>query len=266
MNKWMGWTIGLIVWTGLLNQAWSSNLNNHKNSQHVEPSHTVQDSQKHPRFKHKTRKIGHQEIQAVKQRIVQGDLYFHEKHQPHHHPKRHKGNRHHRTHKDHGMVGLKMGWLSSFADEHGHISNHNMAAIGGFVEFVLISHHLELELEMEAVFNDEKLLLPIDVILKVPFFVHKTYELYVGLGVTFAPTLVVFSQEKEDEKAGDREGDEASSTHPSAFEIGMMAVVGTKIWFNETWGMEIEGSYHLVFEAGIPIHVAGVQTGVLAKW
>ncbi|TNE45254.1 MAG: hypothetical protein EP343_26940 [Deltaproteobacteria bacterium] len=181
----------------------------------------------------------------------------------------HRERKDHEHHsKDHGMVGFKMGWFSSFNDWGGGLQNSNHAAMGGFVEFVLIPHRLELEFEVEAVIDAQKLMLPIDLILKMPFLVRHSYELYIGVGAAFVPTIANFGGSTHEETTDSHKVDSHGETQQehSTLEGGVLAVVGTKIWFNKTWGMEIEGSYHLLFDAGRPVHEMGLQTGVLARW
>ncbi len=200
-------------------------------------------------------------------RLHHGQAEYHEEEDPRLRLHREKKEHEHHS-KDHGMVGFKMGWFSSFNDWGEGLQNQHHAALGGFVEFVLIPHRLELELEVEAVVDAEKLMLPIDLILKVPFWVRHRYELYVGVGVAFVPTVAHFGSNSHQETTDNHESDshgESQQEH-SSLEGGVLAVFGTKIWFNKTWGMEIEGSYHLLFDAGRPVHEMGLQTGVLARW
>jgi hypothetical protein len=135
-----------------------------------------------------------------------------------------------------------MGTLGAY--EYG-IAEHEEAHLGGwglFFELGLVPH-LELEFLVKMMGGKEFMVVPIDILLKVPF--HPIPEVHPFIG--FGPSMsFVFN-------GGVKE------------HYGGVVVVGSHFWASKGFGFLAEASYTLAYGHGL-VHAIGGAVGMQARW
>ncbi len=137
------------------------------------------------------------------------------------------------------FVGAKGSYLVGFA--HGEI--HHFGGGGGFFEVLLIPHWLEIELCVRALGNSHGVILPIDVLLKIPFHVSEVFHPFVGLGPTAVPSFL-----------GKNE-----------IFFGGVVALGSYFWVSNSWAIAAELNYNLIYEHGV-VNEVGVNAGIVYGW
>jgi len=145
---------------------------------------------------------------------------------------------------DHGrerrfLVGAKGTYLMSFP--HGEI--HHFGGGGVFFELVLVKRWLEMEFSVKGLTDGHAAVLPIEVLLKIPFHVNEVFHPFVGLGPAVVPT---FEEENE------------------VF-FGGVAEVGAHIWVRPSWALLAALGYGLTYEHGL-VNEASVSVGFAYGW
>lgn len=122
------------------------------------------------------------------------------------------------------ILGAKFVQLNAFPDGG---ESSSGAGAGVFGESTLIHGWLELELSASIVSIKDETIVPVDVLLKKPFHFGKIFCPYFSLG----PTVSFVFEEDE--------------TTPY---FGVAAVVGTYLWFNDSFGLDLEIDYAVLDE------------------
>jgi hypothetical protein len=156
----------------------------------------------------------------------------------------HEAKEEHHGEGDHGhahrfLVGAKGTYLMSFP--HGEI--HHLGGGGVFFEIVLIQRWLEMEFSVKGLTGGHGAVLPIEVLLKIPFHVNEVFEPFVGLGLAVVPS---FGEENE------------------VF-FGGVAEVGAHIWVHPSWSLLAAVGYGLTYEHGL-VNEAAVSLGFAYGW
>jgi len=134
----------------------------------------------------------------------------------------------HKMHTQH-LIGLK--FISSAALSEG--ENLALWGAGIFYEREVIQDWLEIELNVPVIGDRDHVILPLDIVLKIPWHASPYVTPYVGVG----PGLDVIFHEGETEVFG-----------------AIASVVGLYVWFDMVFGVDIEFSYSIVFEEGHIVH------------
>ncbi|MCP4676873.1 MAG: hypothetical protein GY854_15430 [Deltaproteobacteria bacterium] len=137
------------------------------------------------------------------------------------------------------FAGAKGSYLLGFA--HGDI--HHFGGGGVFFEVLLIPHWLEIELCVRALGNSHGVILPIDVLLKIPFHVNEVFHPFIGLGPTVVPSFM-----------GENE-----------IFFGGVVALGSYFWVTHSWAVTAELNYNLIYEHGV-VNEVGVNVGVAYGW
>ncbi len=127
-------------------------------------------------------------------------------------------------HAPHNIVGAKWTSVSTLFEEH----KASGMGLTLFYERVLLEETLEIEVSSAYLDLEEHTLVPIDLVLKAPFYyAHHTLEPYIGGGLAMDILL---------------------SEHHTHLYPGVLAVAGSYIWFTPHLGLDVEVVYGLVFE------------------
>lgn len=111
------------------------------------------------------------------------------------------------------------------------------------VEWDAIENWLELEVSASVLTADRGVAVPIDVIIKKPFRVTRTFEIMIGVG----PEVVQVTGIK-------------NGTY-----VGGQAALDLMFWPYRRFGLWVEPTYDLVFYAGIS-HGIGCTGGLMVGW
>ena len=143
----------------------------------------------------------------------------------------------------HYFVGAKLAYFAAFS--HGETLHH----IGGgfFFEASLVPHWLEIEVSAKVMGAPDSVVLPLDLLFKVPFHPHPMIQPFVGAGPALA---LLFSTSHSGE------------THVHG---GVATVAGVYIWIRQHWAISIEANYNLLYGRGTS-HEVGGATGVVFGW
>ncbi|MBW2734086.1 MAG: hypothetical protein JRH20_16990 [Deltaproteobacteria bacterium] len=106
-------------------------------------------------------------------------------------------------------------------------SAHRRMGLALLYEYALIPHWLEGEISVAGMLCDHGPLLPVELLLKIPFHLNDQWEFYVGAG---AAMVVDFD-------------------HEQAF-FGGVGSVGTFFWLSDHFGLLFELDYLLLHEHG----------------
>ena len=125
----------------------------------------------------------------------------------------------------------------------------NLGEAGGgatlFYERSLLQGWLEVELGGSVLAVGEHTIVPVDLVFKLPFGCnHVLFEHYVGAG---AALDLVFAE------------------HDTEVYPGLVAVAGAYLWLTETFGLDLELSYSVVFETHV-VHELLPALGVVAHF
>ncbi|MDJ0762869.1 MAG: hypothetical protein QNJ97_07745 [Myxococcota bacterium] len=144
------------------------------------------------------------------------------------------------THDDHAhrfFAGAKGTFLASFVDGETHLFG------GGGLFFEVALGPVELELCARVLGNGHGVILPVDLLLKLPFHLTQTIHPFVGLGPTLVP---VFLEE-------------------NALHVGLATAIGSYFWISNAWALALEVNYNLVFEGHLA-HEVMANVGVVFGW
>ncbi len=161
-----------------------------------------------------------------------------EEQDPHHEEDGHSaGDEHEGGHRF--FVGAKGSYLAGFAEE----ETHHFGGGGLFFEVLAVPHWLEIELFVRVMGNSHGVILPIDLLLKVPVHINDVFHPFIGLGPTVVPSFI---------------GD-------AAVHFGGVVALGSYFWVSPSFAIVAELNYNLVYEHGL-VHEAGVNVGVAYGW
>jgi hypothetical protein len=102
---------------------------------------------------------------------------------------------------------------------------------------------VELELCSRVLGNADGILLPVDLLLKLPFHLTKTIHPFIGFGPILA---LVFLEE-------------------NAVHFGLASSLGSYFWISDAWALAVELNYNLEFEEHIAQEVLA-NLGVVYGW
>lgn len=138
------------------------------------------------------------------------------------------------------VIGVRAAYLRGLGAEG---ANHFGGGIS--VEQSLISHRLEMELVGVAMPTAHGMLMPVELLLKMPFHFHSMQWLqpYIGAG----PAMGVLFEEH------------------TSFHFGGAGVAGTYFWFTHSIGALAEVNYELLF-AEHPEHELGATAGLAFRF
>lgn len=126
---------------------------------------------------------------------------------------------------NHSFVGIKGAYLA--APHHGEVHHH--LGGGAFFEVTLLPEALELEVCLKWMSAEHGFLLPLDIMLKVPFHVNEVLHPYIGVG----PVAVLAV-------------DEEPEGH-----FGGGAVGGAYFWLSDSVGLLAELTFNLLWAHGL---------------
>ncbi|MCB9641624.1 MAG: hypothetical protein H6728_00905 [Myxococcales bacterium] len=174
----------------------------------------------------------------------------------------------HGTHDPHGYVprfflSAKFGSAAAFTGNDGLLGT----LLGGSLsfEYALIPHRLELELEFHFFESHHGMTMPIDLILKFPFYLNSTVVFFVGIGATLEVETVNPSTTEHEVTEGEvvHTSTPAAGTYVGA---GATAIAGADIWFDKHWGFVLEVHGSAVYIADTMVYDVGLNTGLMARW
>lgn len=142
------------------------------------------------------------------------------------------------------VFGVKVAQVNVFVEEHDE-AEHG-AGVGLFFETDLVPGRLDIEIGFAAfVLPDVDIVeLPVDVLLKLPYFFGDVAEVYAAAGLTFGPVI------GEDD---------------TALQVGGAFVVGSYIFLNSHWGLDFEVDYALLTEEGELVHELTFALGAVFR-
>jgi hypothetical protein len=135
-----------------------------------------------------------------------------------------------------------------------------LLGLGGLVEFSVVHGELELEISTRALFEEEAVHVPIELLLKKPWDV-KNVRFFLGVG----PALVLEFETPSDVEQGvsEVENDVAEvGPVPPGIHFGFASVAGMTWKFRPRVGLTVEMNYNIVIEGGAT-HELGVSTGLV---
>ncbi len=142
-------------------------------------------------------------------------------------------------HENHFFAGAKGAYLYAMQKD----GNHHHAGAGIFFELSLLPHMLELEISVKAMSAHEGVVMPIDILLKVPFHPLPKVNPFIGLGPAMA--LVI---------------DDGVEAH-----FGGAVAAGSYFWVHPHVALSAELNFNLLYAHG-PAYEYGGAVGVLAGW
>ena len=131
---------------------------------------------------------------------------------------------------------------------------------GGLVDFSVVQGELELGLSTRALFEEEGVHVPIQLLLKKPWDV-KRVRFFLGVG----PAVVFgFHADEGELDGGDGRDEEAANVgaEPPSVHFGFASVAGLTWKFRPRIGLTVEMNYNIVIEGGAA-HELGVSTGLV---
>lgn len=151
-----------------------------------------------------------------------------------------------KVHENHYFIGVKGAYLGAIhkaeAGDHGeaHTEVAHHGGAGLFFELTLVRHWLELELSIKSLSSEHGVVIPIDILLKVPFHFNKYVIPYVGIGPAMAITV---------------DGD-------ASVYFGGASALGAYFWVHRHIGLLLEFNYNILHDHGL-VHELGVGAGVV---
>ncbi len=145
----------------------------------------------------------------------------------------------HAEHENHYFAGAKGAYLYAMHEN----ESHHHAGAGIFFELSLLPHMLEMEFSVKAMSAQKGVVVPIDILLKVPFHPLPQVNPFIGLGPAMA--LVIH---------------DGASAH-----FGGAVVAGSYFWVHPHVALSAEMNFNLLYDHGA-VYEYGAAAGVLAGW
>jgi hypothetical protein len=149
------------------------------------------------------------------------------------------------------VAGAKPVSLTSIV--HGELSTHWGG--GAFIEYAVLPHLLEVELSVAAL-ESHDVVVPIDLLLKYPFFHSDALVAFVGAGPLVS---ILISGEHNDGHGHITEGGTETS-------FGFATVLGVYWWFQPAIGVLAQASYNGVWEHDEYVSEVGGALGIAFRF
>jgi hypothetical protein len=175
---------------------------------------------------------------------------------------------HHDSHHNfHYAAGFKIGDTALFVPGKETVAFSNVLDMAVFFEVSIVPHKVELEIEFKGLWESHGFALSTEVLIKLPFAIHKQVDLYFGTGPELS-FLLTWDPHANDHHDKPSNLDKQQHTAPSLLGLGWTGVVGFNWWVTTQMGIEMEVNYTWVWDLQVSSHVheIGLNAGVIVRW